>query len=142
MMTLISNDREHPYDPDYGLARARDAAFDAVTRLWRKRRDAGMKQRDLAALMDKRESWVSRQLSGPGNWTMKVFGQLVDALDGEIEIVVHGREETEPQVTNHDAYSGYGYRPGIQQAVTAPPSTSAYVPPPQGMVSTSSGVRW
>ncbi|HVY50693.1 MAG TPA: helix-turn-helix transcriptional regulator [Devosia sp.] len=106
-MTLTSGDRERPYDPEYGLARARDAAFDAVTRLWRRRREQGMKQKDLAAIMDKRESWVSKQLRGPGNWTMKVFGQLVDALDGEIEIRVYGREEIEQGAANYDAYSGY-----------------------------------
>lgn len=122
-MTLISTDREYPYDPDYGLARARDAAFDAVVRLWRKRRDSGMKQKDLAAIMDKRESWVSRQLSGPGNWTMKVFGQLVDALDGDIEIQVYGREETELGSSNEDAYSGYGLPPRLIREPQNSPSS-------------------
>lgn len=137
--TSTSIDREYPYDPDYGLARARDAAFDAVTSLWRKRRDAGMKQKDLAAIMGKRESWVSKQLSGPGNWTMKVFGELVDALDGEIEIIVQAREERDTRSSNYDAYSGYGYGPRQVAAPIGQTSGVVILTAAQGVVTPAWG---
>lgn len=74
------------------FARVRDAAFDAVYSLWLARKAAGWTQKDLCDRMDRDASWVSRSLAGPGNWTMKTFGELADALDGEIDVTVTPRE--------------------------------------------------
>jgi transcriptional regulator with XRE-family HTH domain len=90
---------------DYGLARVRDIAFDAVQSLWRLRQKSGVTQKDLANLLDRDPSWISRQLSGPGNWTFRSFGALVEALDGEVEIIVHPIEDPLPDSNNYDAYT-------------------------------------
>ena len=91
----------------YGLARARDMAFSAVHLLWLRRRNEGMQQRDIAAAIGRDPSRVSKELSGPGNWTMKTLGGLVEALGGELEIVVLAIEDPISDLTNWDAYSGY-----------------------------------
>jgi hypothetical protein len=107
-MTSSSTGRKRGSDRgDYGFARARDLAFDAVTELWRKRRAAGTKQSDIAAILNRDPGWVSRQLSGPGNWTLRTFGELVEALDGEAEISVHPIEEAPADRTNYHAYLEY-----------------------------------
>ena len=36
---------------DYGFARVRDQAFDAIQALWRRRRAEGMRQKDIAAFL-------------------------------------------------------------------------------------------
>jgi len=89
---------------DYGLARVRDIAFDAVQKLWRRRREEGVTQKDLAETLGRDPSWISRQLSGPGNWTFRSFGALVEALDGEVEITVHPLEDPLEHSNNYDAY--------------------------------------
>ena len=74
--------RKHGSDRgDYGFARARDIAFDAVLALWRKRKAAGVKQSDIAAALGRDPAWVSKQLKGPGNWTLRTIGELVEAMD-------------------------------------------------------------
>jgi predicted transcriptional regulator len=78
---------------DYGFARARDLAFDAVQSLWRKRKSEGMKQVDIAKALDRSPAWVNRSLQGPGNWTLRTLGELVEALNGEIEISVYAIEQ-------------------------------------------------
>lgn len=101
--------RKHGSDRgDYGFARARDIAFDAVLALWRKRKAAGVKQSDIAAALGRDPAWVSKQLKGPGNWTLRTIGELVEAMDGELEIAVFGRDEKIMPAKNADAYSGYG----------------------------------
>lgn len=92
---------------DYGFARARDLAFDAVKELWSKRRAEGMKQIDLATKLGRDPGWVSRALRGPGNWTMRTFGELVAAMDGEIEIEIFALEEPPAERPNFDAYAEY-----------------------------------
>ena len=77
----------------YGVARAQQMAFDAVCTLWRRRRAEGVKQRDIADFTGQSRSTVSRNLSGPANWTFRTFGQYVEALDGELEIIVHAMED-------------------------------------------------
>jgi len=77
---------------DYGFACARDVAFDAVQSLWRKRKAEGMKQTDIAKALGHHPAWVNRNLRGPGNWTLRTFGELVEAMNGEIEITVYGIE--------------------------------------------------
>lgn len=95
---------------DYGFARVRDIAFDAVKTLWRRRHQEGMKQTDLANAIGRDPAWVSRSLRAPGNWTLRTIGELVEALDGEVEIVVRGNDEIAAQRKNYDAYSEYERR--------------------------------
>lgn len=92
---------------EYGFARVRDIAFDAVMVLWRRREAEGVRQADLAEKMGKDPGQLSRILSGPGNWTLKTFGELVEALDGEAEIIVHPVELTNLS-SNFDAYAVMG----------------------------------
>jgi hypothetical protein len=92
---------------DYGFARARDLAFDAVQSLWHKRHSDGMKQIEIAKALDRSPAWVNRSLRGPGNWTLRTFGELVEALGGEIELSVHALEDPLPICLNYHAYAGY-----------------------------------
>lgn len=96
---------------DYGFARARSLAFDAVKDLWKKRRAEGMKQIDLAESLNRDPGWVSRALKGPGNWTMRTFGELVAAMHGEIEIIIHPLEQPVSDQANYHAYSEYEPEP-------------------------------
>ena len=96
---------------DYGFARVRDLAFDAVRALWRRRQGDGMSQTDLARTIGRDPAWVSKNLRAPGNWTLRTFGELVEGLDGDIEIIVHANEDGALRQTNSDAYSGYGEKP-------------------------------
>jgi transcriptional regulator with XRE-family HTH domain len=92
---------------DYGLSRVRDAAYDAVMDLWRRRKAEGMTQAQLAEVMGGDTGWVSRNLRGPGNWTLRTVGRFVEALNGEVELRVHGLEDPLPVPPNYHAYVGY-----------------------------------
>lgn len=92
---------------DYGFARARDLAFDSVRSLWRRRSAEGMKQIDIADALDRSPAWVSRAFRGPANWTLRTFGELVEALDGEIEIKVYASEDAVETPSNFHAYVEY-----------------------------------
>lgn len=96
--------RRHSELSDYGFARVRDVAFDAVNTLWRRRKQEGWEQKDLAAKIGCSPARLNRTLRGPGNWTLRTFGELVEALDGEAEIQVYGIEEPPSAPTNYDAY--------------------------------------
>lgn len=84
------------------VLRVRDAAFDAVRDLWNFRKSQGMTQADLCKAMDRDSGWLSRNLGGPGNWTLKTFGEFVGSLDGYVKIVVTPREHVAP--SNYDIY--------------------------------------
>jgi len=90
---------------DYAFARARDLAFDAVVELWRRRQSAGLKQVDFAERLGRDTGWLSKKLSGPSNWTLRTFGEMVDALDGELEIRAVPLEEPPQPKRNFDAYA-------------------------------------
>jgi transcriptional regulator with XRE-family HTH domain len=92
---------------DYGFARVRDAAYDAVMDLWRRRKAEGMTQAQLADALGGDTGWLSRNLKGPGNWTLRTVGRLVEALNGEVELKVHGLEDPLPALPNYHAYVGY-----------------------------------
>jgi hypothetical protein len=92
---------------DYGFARVRDQAFDAVQALWRRRQAEGMRQKDIAAFLGRKPAWVSRNLSAPGNWTLRTFGEFMQALGGEAEITAHAVEDAIGATSNHDAYDEY-----------------------------------
>ena len=94
---MTSKSKIVPLNPsdlsDYGHARVRDVAFDAVLSLWHRRKETGMKQSDIAAAIGRDPGWVSRNLRGPGNWTFKTFGAFLEALNGEIEMQAFGKED-------------------------------------------------
>ncbi|HVH74508.1 MAG TPA: hypothetical protein VM755_06295 [Stellaceae bacterium] len=92
---------------DYGFARARDIAFDAIQVLWRRRRAEGMRQADIVAAIGRDAGWVSRNLRAPGNWTLRTIGELVEALNGELEIIVLPKEDAPEHPSNYHAYMGY-----------------------------------
>lgn len=96
---------------DYGTARVKDKAFEAIRRLWEKRRQQGLKLKDVAGRIDADPGWVSKHLRGPGNWTLRTFGALVEGLEGEAEIDVFPIEEPADDRTNFDAYSEFGTVP-------------------------------
>jgi transcriptional regulator with XRE-family HTH domain len=89
----------------YGIARARNQAFNAVIRLWRKRSQAGMTQAEFARKLGRDTGWLSTKLKGPSNWTLKTFGRMAEALDGDIEILVHDLHDPPAQRDNFDAYA-------------------------------------
>jgi len=91
---------------DFAFARARDLAFDAVVELWLKRSASGMTQLDVCRILGRHPSWVSRNLRGPSNWTLRTFGELVEALNGELTIAVSPREECADRA-NYHAYIPY-----------------------------------
>ncbi len=64
-----------------------------------------MKQSDLAAILGRDPGWISNQLKGPGNWTLRTFGELVEAMDGEVEVQVLDRNEPLALKPNFDAYA-------------------------------------
>jgi len=114
---------------DYGFARARDAAFDAVMSLWNRRQGEGMSQLDLAAALDSDPGWVSKNLKGPGNWTLRTFGALVEALNGEAVIKVRAAEDRPEVLSNHHAY--VDYEPAtiphaLPSAITKPSSITTF----------------
>jgi hypothetical protein len=73
-----------------------------------------MTQKQIADAIGKDTGWVSRNLRGPGNWTLRTVGAFVEALDGEIEISIRPLEEPVTPRKNFHAYAGYEPQP--QQA--------------------------
>lgn len=104
-MTSLSN---APVLPGFGFARARDKAFAAIRDLWRVRQQEGVTQAEVAARLGRDPAWVCRKLSGPSNWTLRTFGDLADALDGEIEISISDLKNAEG-AGNSDAYCDYDH---------------------------------
>jgi hypothetical protein len=104
----------------YGFARVRDKAFDAVQDLWRRRVAEGWKQADLATAVGKDTAWICRKLRGPGNWTFRTFGALVQAMKGDVEITVHAMEDAVSPRSNYHSYAGYEAEPALDEVATAP----------------------
>lgn len=92
---------------NFGFARVRDLAYDAVQELWRKRKAEGWNQIRLAANIDRDPGWLSRYLKGPGNWTFRTFGAFIQGLEGEVEIRVRAREDIRQSLRNESPYSAY-----------------------------------
>ncbi|MEA2889169.1 MAG: hypothetical protein QOD11_3529 [Bradyrhizobium sp.] len=92
---------------EFGFARARDAAFDAVSTLWNRRQSEGMTQTDIANALGSDPGWVSKNLRGPGNWTLRTFGALVEALNGEARITIRALDDPPQILSNYHAYVGY-----------------------------------
>jgi hypothetical protein len=114
---------------EFGFARVRDVAFDAVSSLWARRQNEGMTQLDIAAALGSDPGWVSRNLRGPGNWTLRTFGAFVEALNGEAQITIRALDDAPQILSNYHAYVGYepqtatipdrGIVPGAAAAATA-----------------------
>jgi hypothetical protein len=111
---------------DYGFARARDIAFDAVSSLWERRQNEGMTQADIASALGSDPGWVSKNLRGPGNWTLRTFGAFVEALRGEAQITVRASEDPLPVRSNWHAYVDYD--PIVIVTVGAPSILATAVP--------------
>jgi hypothetical protein len=121
---------------DYGFARVRDIAFDAVSALLARRQAEGMTQADIANALGSDPGWVSKNLRGPGNWTLRTFGAFVEALRGEAKITIRAIEDPLPIRTNWHAYVDYDPimtttlqgRPGgstpFAVSITSAPSTA------------------
>ncbi len=92
---------------DYGVARLRDQAFDAIGALWRRRQSEGWTQKRVADAIGRDPAWVSRNLRAPGNWTLRTIGELIQALDGESEITISPLEAPLEARPNDHAYTGY-----------------------------------
>lgn len=118
MPSHSSAKRQYSERSNYGFARARDIAFSAIRDLWEQRQQSGMKQADIAEAIGRDKAWVSRQLSGPGNWTLRTLGELCEALDGELEIIAHRIEVPSHPYANYHAYSGYGVAPSVEPTTT------------------------
>lgn len=82
---------------------AQQAAHEAIYQLWLRRKEEGWKQKSLGERIGRNVTWISRTLSGPGNWTLKSLGEMAEALDAEVEIRVTPREEI--HAPNFDAYA-------------------------------------
>jgi hypothetical protein len=122
---------------DYGFARARDLAFDAVWSLWSKRKSEGMKQADIAKALHRSPAWVNRSLRGPANWTLRTFGELVEALNGEITISAHAPLSDR---VNYHAYAGYE-PPVVVRAAHPSPTPVAKGPGPSSISQPLPGVN-
>lgn len=106
-MTLTSalNDMLPEDRAVFGYGKVRNAAFQAVQNLWRRRKAQGMTQLQLGQKVGIDPARVSKYLSGPGNWTLRTIGAFAEALDGEIEITIHAMEDPLPVPKNYAAYS-------------------------------------
>ncbi len=106
------NDNASLYDlkgkdlENFGFARVRDIAYDAVQDLWQRRKAEGWTQVQVAENLNRDTGWLSKHLKGSGNWTFRTFGTLVQGLNGTVEIVVHAAEDTNPNC-NYNPYSNY-----------------------------------
>ena len=114
MSTQLKKIRRRSDSADYGFARVRDKAFDAVHTLWRKRKTDGVMLKDVADKIGRDPGWVSKQLSGPGNWTLRTFGELVEGLDGEPEIQVFDLNSSIDDRPNYDAYLDFDDHPATK----------------------------
>jgi hypothetical protein len=91
----------------YVVERARSLAFDAVYALWQQRYSEGQLQNEIAKKLEKNESWVSRTLKGPANWTIGTLAELTYALDGDLQIIVRPSEDIPFDGQNYHAYAEY-----------------------------------
>jgi transcriptional regulator with XRE-family HTH domain len=109
---------------DFGYARVRNAAYEAVQKLWRRRKENGLTQQALAESIGMDPARLSKYLNGPGNWTLRTFGELVEGLDGEAEIRVFGLEDQLSTRPNFHAYADYD-ESQIQQLIVSGSSKKA-----------------
>jgi transcriptional regulator with XRE-family HTH domain len=97
---------------EYGAERIRNEAFDQVRLLWERRKREGWTQALIAEAIERDPGWVSRNLSAPGNWTIRTIGALTQALNGEVEIRIVALEDPVDMPKNYDAYTDYDAHEG------------------------------
>jgi hypothetical protein len=111
----------------YGFGRVRNAAYEAVLELWRRRKAEGLTQLELGSRIGMDPARVCKHLSGPGNWTLRTFGELVEGLEGEAEISVHALEDPLSCPPNFHAYAGYGDELDFERAAAPELSIQAKI---------------
>lgn len=92
---------------EYGAERIRNDAFDQVRILWERRKGEGWTQKKLAEAIGRDPAWVSRNLSAPGNWTVRTIGAFTQGLNGETDLTIHALEDPVDTPTNYNAYDEY-----------------------------------
>jgi transcriptional regulator with XRE-family HTH domain len=92
---------------EYGAERIRNDTFEQVRLLWERRKTEGWTQKQVADAIGRDPGWVSRNLSAPGNWTVRTMGAFVQGLNGEIEIRIYAIEDPLETPINYDAYEDY-----------------------------------
>lgn len=91
----------------HGAALAKDAAFDAVYVLYRRRKAEGWTNARIANNVGVDEGWLSKQFVGPRNATISSVGTLVEGMDGVLEIKVRAIEDLHSSQANYDPYTEY-----------------------------------
>lgn len=133
---MTSQSNIAPMTPDeraeYGYMRAKTLAFEALRKFWDRRRATGWQQIDIARTLGKNPGWVSRTLRGPGNLTLRSIGELVEAMDGEIEISIHSIDDPLPSRPNYSAYDDF--RPTSRVPAQNLPQPSGATPRPGSWV--------
>ena len=130
---------------EFAYASVRNAVFDSVRRLLERRRiKDGLTRAEVARRLDRDPAWVSRTLSGPGNWTLQTWSDFVFALDGYVQLDVPPREEV-PR-GNYDIYADpyeVASDAPLQHASSAGDSNSAMLTQtyPFAKATTNSGPR-
>ncbi len=64
----------------------------------------GLTQADMARLLDRNPSFISRKLNGTSNMTLETLADLAYALDRPVRIALPAREAGKADITFHAAY--------------------------------------
>ena len=86
-----------------------DTSFEIVDRIHTLLEEKGMEQKDLAVLLEKSESEISKWMSGTHNFTIKTLSKIQSVLEAPIIQVAPLYIEERPQkelnlIRNHDKY--------------------------------------
>lgn len=77
------------YKASYFEQRFRNRIYEAIVRaLEEEAAKQNLKRKDLAELIGKKESQISRWLSGPGNWTLDTVSDLLYSIGAELDFKV------------------------------------------------------
>lgn len=104
----------------YGHLRARHASYEAVMELWRRRQEEGLTVNHLSQRIGRSPRWIKRALNGPEKWTLKTFGELVEAMEGEIEIRALPDERSIIEVLSDRLYNKTCFLSSVNKMTTFP----------------------